>query len=132
MILVLKKESYCIIKVSLLRAISFMNGVIFFVCRSFEVQQSKHSCYVSTKYCTELEIHQLEDLADHQPLHKIGTPENFYIPLHHFISDGQAGVSDTFDVVHQCSDEFWKGDDAHVPLPPEKQVQLSQGGQAHH
>ena len=115
MIVVLKKSSFGEMKVGLLRAIAFLNGVVFLGCSSFEVQQSRYCYYVSTKHCQDLEIVQLEDLADHHPLQRIGTLDNFYIALHHFVSVGQDHVSDVPDVAH------------HLPLPLGAEVQLSLG-----
>ena len=97
MIVVLKKEKFGEMLVGLLRAIAFINGTVFFGCRSFEVKQSRNGFYVSTRSCSDLEIVDVGELADHHPLHRLGTPENFVVALHHYVSASQDVTSEFED-----------------------------------
>ena len=97
MIVVLKKEKFGEMKVGLLRAVAFFHGTVFLGCRIYEMQHSRYCYYVSTRRCQDLEIVKVEDLADRHPLQRTGTLENFYIALHHYVSDSQDPLRDSHD-----------------------------------
>ena len=88
MIVVLKKERFGELIVGLVKSIAFHKQAVFFCCKSFEAKLSKYGYYVTTNITKNQEIVQVNDLADHHPLHRIGTPENFIFLLHHYVSAG--------------------------------------------
>ena len=87
-VLVLAKTGFGeIMRVGVLRAIAVENDQVVFGYTCLEAQQSKHGFYVTTKQLSNFEMCKISELADHQPLQKIGPAESFRFCLHHYISN---------------------------------------------
>ena len=87
MVLVLSKQDFGeVMKVGLLRAIAIDQEQVIFGCVCYEAWLSSDGFYVTTKKISELEVKSLSELADHQPLHRIGSADNFSFCLHHYVT----------------------------------------------
>ena len=86
MILIMKKESFGVLKVRLLKAISVKDKNVLFGCSSFECKQSKFGYYVTTKVLTDFECIRYRDIGDYHPVHRIGTLDTFVFALHNSVS----------------------------------------------
>lgn len=86
MVLVLDKRSFGELTVGLLKVIAYWKEQVYFGCTVFEAVQSKLGFYVTSKKIKNLEVVNHSKLADHHPLHRIGTAERFSFSLHHFVS----------------------------------------------
>ena len=87
MIVILNKPGMGELRVGVITCIAFDKDRVVFCCTAFETCQSKHGYYMTNKKCAEHVIVNHSDLADHQPLQRIGTNEKFSFCLHHFVSD---------------------------------------------
>ena len=85
-VLVLKKLSHGLLKIGLIKHISFNGTSVKFCVRTFKASQSKYGFYVTTKFLSQFEVTELDDLADYYPLEMVGTADSFSFILHHFIS----------------------------------------------
>ena len=89
MILALKKNYVGEMTVGIIKVIAFWNEQVTFGCAVYEAFQTKHGYYVSSKKIKNLEVVNQSNLADHQPLHRIGSAERFKFSLHHFVSQSR-------------------------------------------
>ena len=88
MVLVMKKESYGVLKVGIIRIISFKGGRVTFGCSKFTAMQSRNNFYVSTENLSSFEFISYDALEDYYPLQRIGDLNKFRFSLHHYISSG--------------------------------------------
>ena len=72
--------------VGVLQAIAIEREQVYFGCVSYEAFLSNHGFYVTVKKTSDIEIRMLSELADHQPLQRIGSVEAFSFCLHHYVS----------------------------------------------
>ena len=87
MIVILNKPRAGELRVGVITYIAFDKDRVVFCCTSFQTYQSKYGYYVTNKKCAEHVIVDHSNLADHQPLQRIGTKERFSFCLHHYVSD---------------------------------------------
>jgi hypothetical protein len=87
MILVLEKSTFVEMKVGVLRAIAFHGNEVFFGCSVFESCQSVNGYYVTVKNTRNFHIVNYSSLADHHPLHRVGSADRFCFSLHNFVSN---------------------------------------------
>ena len=93
MVLIISKGDFGTMVVGVLKAISFHKEIVMFGCTVFEALLSKHCYYVTTKKVRgDFQIINHSNLADHQPLQRIGTIEDFIFPLHHFVSQTEVSL----------------------------------------
>ena len=89
MVVILSKGDCGKMIVGVLKSISVHKGNVRFGCTVFEALLSKHCYYVTTKKIQNYEIVSHDNLADHQPLLRIGTIDEFIFALHHFVSKSE-------------------------------------------
>ena len=82
------KESYGVLKVGIIRIISFKGGRVTFGCSKFTAMQSRNNFYVSTENLSSFEFISYDALEDYYPLQRIGDLNMFKFSLHHYISFG--------------------------------------------
>ena len=87
MILVIEKSDYGELKVGVLKAIAFHEHEVYFGCSVFVSCLSVNGYYVSVKNTGVFEIVKYSSLADHHPLHRVGTADRFCFSLHHYVSN---------------------------------------------
>ena len=90
-VVVLKKLSHGLLKIGLIRSLSFNGKVVNFCLTTFEASQSKFGFYVTTKYLSSFEAVDFDNLLDYYPLEIVGTTESFSFILHHFVSSTSSG-----------------------------------------
>ena len=89
-VLILKKLCHGLLKIGLIKCIS-SNGISLNFCVStFEASQSKFGFYVTTKFLSDFEATNLDDLADYYPLETVGPNNSFSFILHHFVSSSSS------------------------------------------
>ena len=87
MVLCLSKKDFGeVMNVGVLQAIAIEREQVYFGCVSYEAFLSNHGFYVTVKKTSDIEIRMLSELADHQPLQRIGSVEAFSFCLHHYVS----------------------------------------------
>ena len=89
MVVILSKGDCGKMIVGVLKSISVHKEHVRFSCTVFEALLSKHFYYVTTKKIQNYEIVSHDNLADHQPLLRIGTIDEFIFALHHFVSKSE-------------------------------------------
>ena len=87
MIVILNKPGMGELRVGVITCIAFDKDRVVFCCTDFQTYHSKHGYYMTNKKCAEHVIVDQSNLADHQPLQRIGTKEKFSFCLHHYVSD---------------------------------------------
>ena len=93
MVVVLQKVGMGEMKVGIIVSIGYDMGRVIFGCTVFEAGQSKNGYYVTFKKVSDLVIVDQTDLADHQPLQRIGTGDKFSFCLHHYVSEHQPSIA---------------------------------------
>lgn len=88
MVLVMKKESFGVLQVGIIRIISFQGGRVMFGCSKFTAMQSRNNFYVTTENLDSFEFISYDALEDYYPLLRIGDVNMFRFSLHHYISSG--------------------------------------------
>ena len=89
MIVMMKKESFGVLKVGMIRIIAFQESQIWFGCSTYSASQSRYNSYVTTEELSDFETICYDNLQDYYPLLRYGTISGFRFVLHHFISYGQ-------------------------------------------
>ena len=87
MLLVIEKSDFGEIKVGVLKAIAFHENEVYFGCSVFISCLSINGYYVSVKNTGVFDIVKYSSLADHHPLHRVGTVDRFCFSLHHYLSN---------------------------------------------
>ena len=85
-VLILKKLCHGLLKIGLIQCISYNGIALNFCVTTFEASQSKFGFYVTTKFLSDFEATNLDDLADYYPLEMVGPSNSFSFILHHFVS----------------------------------------------
>ena len=97
MVVILSKGDCGKMIVGVLKSISVHKGNVRFGCTVFEALLSKHCYYLTTKKIQNYQVASgilpyeigCDNLADHQPLIRIGTIDEFIFALHHFVSKSE-------------------------------------------
>ena len=85
---VIDVESFGTLKVGIIQSIIVDGNKVLFVCESFLSMLGADGIYSNTEKLGVTTV-DINKLADHQPLRRIGSLSSFSFVLHHFISDYQ-------------------------------------------